>query len=68
MSGSWGSLVNIVSDYGLDDRAIGVRSPAEARRTLKVNVFCAVLKKVYGPFSFVENTITGDSYLDVLTL
>jgi hypothetical protein len=26
-----GSSVSIVSDYGLDDRAIGVRSPAEAK-------------------------------------
>jgi hypothetical protein len=26
-----GSSVSIVSDYGLDDRAIGVRSPTEAR-------------------------------------
>jgi hypothetical protein len=28
---SRGSSGNIVSDYGLDDGAIGVRSPAEAR-------------------------------------
>jgi hypothetical protein len=28
---SRGSSVGIVSDYGLDDRAIGVRSPAEAK-------------------------------------
>jgi hypothetical protein len=28
---SRGSLVNIVSGYELDDRAIGVRLPAEAR-------------------------------------
>jgi hypothetical protein len=28
---SRGSSVSIVSDYGLDDRAIGVRSPAGAR-------------------------------------
>jgi hypothetical protein len=26
-----GSLVSIVSDYGLDDRAIEIRSPAEAK-------------------------------------
>jgi hypothetical protein len=26
-----GSSVSLVSDYGLDDRAIGVRSPAEAK-------------------------------------
>jgi hypothetical protein len=28
---SRGSSVSIVSDYGLDDRAIGVQSPAEAK-------------------------------------
>jgi hypothetical protein len=28
---SWGSSVSIVSDYRLDDRATGVRSPAEAK-------------------------------------
>jgi hypothetical protein len=28
---SRGSLVSIVSDYGLDDRAIGVRSPLGAK-------------------------------------
>jgi hypothetical protein len=31
MGRSRGSLVTIVSDYGLDDGAIGVRSPAEAK-------------------------------------
>jgi hypothetical protein len=32
----------------------------------KVNVFCAISdKKVYGPF-FIENTVTGMSYLDML--
>jgi hypothetical protein len=30
-TGSRGSSVSIVSDYGLDDRAIEVRSPAEAK-------------------------------------
>jgi hypothetical protein len=30
-TGSRGSSVSIVSDYGLDDRAIGVRSPAGAK-------------------------------------
>jgi hypothetical protein len=34
-----------------------------------VNVFCAISKeKVYDPFFFVENTVTGNSYLDMLTL
>jgi hypothetical protein len=30
-NGSRGTAVSIVSDYGLDDRAIGIRSPAEAK-------------------------------------
>jgi hypothetical protein len=30
-AGSRGSSVSIVSDYGLDDRAIGVRSPGGAK-------------------------------------
>jgi hypothetical protein len=32
-NGTWsrGSSVSIVSDYGLDDRAIEVRSPADAK-------------------------------------
>jgi hypothetical protein len=39
------------------------------RDSPKVNVFCAISKeKVYGPFSLMENTITGNSYLDMLTL
>jgi hypothetical protein len=37
------------------------------RNSPKVNVFCAISKgKVYGPFFFVENTVTGNSYLDML--
>jgi hypothetical protein len=28
---NWGSSVNIVTGYGLDDRAIEFRSPAEAK-------------------------------------
>jgi hypothetical protein len=31
MNGNWGSSVSIVSGYGLDDRAIGVRSLAGAK-------------------------------------
>jgi hypothetical protein len=30
-AGSWGSSVSIVSDYGLDERAIEVRCPAAAK-------------------------------------
>lgn len=37
------------------------------RDSPKVNVFCAVSKRrVFGPFFFVENTINGNIYLDVL--
>jgi len=35
----------------------------------KVNVFCAVSScKVYGPFFFVESTVTSINYLDKLQL
>ncbi|KAJ4452061.1 hypothetical protein ANN_03577 [Periplaneta americana] len=38
------------------------------RDSPKLNVFCAVSKlKVYGPFFFQENTVTGMNYLDMLT-
>jgi hypothetical protein len=38
------------------------------RDSLKVNVFCDISKdKFYGPLFFVENTVTGNSYLDMLT-
>jgi hypothetical protein len=33
----------------------------------KVNVFCAVsCEKVHGPFFLAEETVTGDSFLDML--
>jgi hypothetical protein len=33
----------------------------------KVNVFCAISsQKVYGPFFFAEETVTGMTYLDML--
>ena len=33
----------------------------------KVNVFCAILsQKVYGPFFFAEEPVTGMTYLDML--
>ena len=39
-----------------------------ARDSPKVNVFCAVSTfKVYGPFFFSEQTVTGAAFLDVLT-
>lgn len=37
------------------------------RDSPKVNVFCAISRnKVYGPFFFAENTVTGITYLDML--
>ena len=37
------------------------------RNSLKINVFCAVsLRKIYGPFFFEENTILGQTYLEML--
>ena len=39
------------------------------RDSPKVNVFCALnMQKVYGPFFFVEKTIEGGHYLDMLKL
>jgi len=33
----------------------------------KINVFCAISRKnVYGPFFFEENTVTGNTYLNML--
>lgn len=38
------------------------------RDSPKVNVFCAISRhKVYGPFFFAERTVTGHTYLDMLT-
>ena len=37
------------------------------RDSPKINVFCAISrKKVYGPFFFEENTVTGNTYLNML--
>ncbi|KAJ4441364.1 hypothetical protein ANN_11219 [Periplaneta americana] len=34
----------------------------------KVNVFCSISRyKLYGPFFFTERTVTGHTYLDMLT-
>ena len=39
------------------------------RDSPKVNVFCAIsTQKVYGPFFFAEETVTGMTYLDMLQL
>lgn len=52
-------------------RIWGTEQPHEIvqheRDSPKFNVFCAVSReKVYGPFFFVENTVTGITYLDML--
>jgi len=49
----------------------GLQNPQEAleheRDSPKVNVFCALSQtKVYGPFFFAENTVTGVTYLAIL--
>jgi hypothetical protein len=39
------------------------------RDSPKVNMFCTISsQKVYGPFFFVEETVTGIAYLDMLRL
>jgi hypothetical protein len=38
----WGSSVSIVSDYRLEDRAIGVRSPAEAKDVSSISCVQAI--------------------------
>jgi len=52
-------------------RIWGLEKPHEVvehqRDSPKVNVFCAVsIEKVYGPYFFKENTITGVTYLQML--
>ncbi|PNF40965.1 hypothetical protein B7P43_G08819 [Cryptotermes secundus] len=52
-------------------RIWGTEHPHETveheRDSPKVNVFCAVSQdKVYGPFFFEGNTVTGQTYLDML--
>ncbi|KAG8303110.1 hypothetical protein J6590_108196 [Homalodisca vitripennis] len=52
-------------------RIWGNENPRESlervRDNPKVNVFCAMSKfKVYGPFFFMERTVTGIIYLDML--
>jgi hypothetical protein len=39
------------------------------RDSPKFDVFCAIFsQKVYGPFLFAEETVTGMTYLDMLQL
>jgi len=52
-------------------RIWGLENPHEIvqheRDSLKINVFCAVsVRKIYGPFFFEGNTVTGNSYLEML--
>jgi hypothetical protein len=52
-------------------RMWGTEQPHEQvqhqRHSPKVNVFCAVSReKEHGPFFFIEATVTGDSFLDML--
>jgi hypothetical protein len=52
---SWGSSVSIVSDYGLHDRVIGVRSPSEAVDSS--SILCPDL--LWGPPSLLSNGYRG---------
>jgi hypothetical protein len=51
-----GSSVSIVSDYRLDDRAIGVRSLTEAKRIFPL---ASVSTLVWGPPSILSNGYRG---------
>ncbi|XP_033610354.1 uncharacterized protein LOC117282915 [Cryptotermes secundus] len=50
--------------WGLQNACVTLE---HVRDSPKVNVFCAIiLMKVYGPFFFDENTVTGVTYLRIL--
>jgi len=54
-----------MSTYG--DYKIPQEALEHERDSLKVNLFCALSQtKVYGPFFFAENTVTGVTYLAML--
>jgi hypothetical protein len=55
-----------MSEYG----DLKTHMPVEHQRdSSKVNVFCAISsQKVYSPFFFAEETVTGMTYLDILQL
>jgi hypothetical protein len=60
---SQGSSVSIVSDYGLDDRAIEVRSPAEAKDVVSYspvafNLFCSRTPR----YNFSSSTLYPQSW------
>jgi hypothetical protein len=47
-----------VSDYGLDDRAIGVRSPAEAKGFFLYPVFRPALGPTQPPIQWVSGVLS----------
>jgi hypothetical protein len=56
---SQGSSVSIVSDYGLDDRAIGVRSPAEANDFfLLTSMFRSALRPTQPPIQWIPGVLS----------
>ncbi|KAJ4438006.1 hypothetical protein ANN_13945 [Periplaneta americana] len=58
--------VNDQKIYGFQFISLQTISEHE-RDSSKVNVFCALSqRKLYGPFFFIEATVTGHSYLDML--
>jgi hypothetical protein len=56
LTSSRGSSVGIVSDYGLDDRAIGVLSPAGAK-DFSSSLLCP--DRLWGPPSLLYNGYRG---------
>jgi hypothetical protein len=56
VNGEPGSSVSIVSDYGLDDRAIGVRSAAEVRDFF---LYPLCPDRLWGPPSLLYNGYRG---------
>jgi hypothetical protein len=55
---SRGSSVSIVPDYGLDDRAMGIRSPAEAKGFLLVSVSRPALGPTQPPVQWVPGVLS----------
>jgi len=53
-----GSSVSIVSDYGLDDRAIGVRSPAGAKDFPLASVSRPALGPTQPPVQWVPGVLS----------
>jgi hypothetical protein len=59
MCSSRGSSGSIVSDYGLDDRAIGVRSPAGAQRIFPLSsVSRPALGRTQTPVQWVTGVLS----------